>query len=76
MDWILFKHVGTLNHYFWNGTYPINVTHKGVPWQDDAIVTPTEIKAITSVVGNRKRTFTIKGRGNFAVIEKGTSEEI
>lgn len=73
MDWILFYHVGTMNCYMWNGEYPVGVTPKGEAWCDvnDIKVTPEEVKAITSVIGNRKRTFKIKGRGEFHVVEKG-----
>lgn len=74
MNWILFFHESTFNYYLWNGNYPINVTPGGIAWCDvnDVKVTDEAVKAITSVIGNRSRTFKIKGRGQFRVVEKGT----
>ena len=68
---VLFYHTGTMNYYFWNGYYPINVTKDGVWWDDKAEITEEEVAAIQSVIGTRKTTFTIKGRGKFQVAQKG-----
>lgn len=57
----------------WNGEYPVGITPNGQSWCDvnDIRVTDEERNAILSVIGTSKRSFKIKNRGTFRVVQKG-----
>ena len=72
--WLIFYHEGTMQHYVWDGNIPIPLGGEHLRWDPSgaATYTATEDDVLQSLIGTKKKQFTIKGRGRFIIVSKGT----
>jgi hypothetical protein len=74
-DWMIFYHEGTMQHYVWdNGDrVPIPLGDGQMYWDPGGNATfhDADKELLTSVIGTKKKQFTIKGRGRFVITARG-----
>lgn len=68
---ILFYHIVTGIHYCWNGEYPVNLSgSEGEPWHPKGELTEQEEKFFQELETSKKRTFELKGKGKFTILQR------
>lgn len=71
---IIFYHTHTLAYYCWNDYYPVglnggsNISQD--PWEPDGNLSEKDLKFFTELETSKKRTFELKGRGKFVIVQR------
>lgn len=72
----LFRHiVHPRKFYCWNGLYPIKLLGPdGDLWDENGVITDQEVKILDSMLGTRKKSFELKGKGKFEITHRIKTE--
>lgn len=69
MNYIIFYNISTFVHYIWRdgGIVPLS----GWGWAENGEVTDKESSLFKELETNKKRTFELKDKGKFAILQRG-----
>jgi hypothetical protein len=71
MNYFIFYNVSTFSHYCWNGIGVIPLLADELKWAEDDEITEQETRLFKELETDKRRTFEIKSKGKFAILQRG-----
>ncbi len=69
MNYFIFYNISTFVHYMWNGLWVAPL--QGEHWDPKGEVTEQETNLFKQLETNKRRSFELKGKGKFAILQRG-----